>query len=628
MRGSAALRTGVTPGGALAGPWVRDPLWARARAVPSLDLRFADNKSLVDAVTGASLVTFTRASGGTFVGSNRVLQAAVTNLRTLSDAILTANSFGANVSTLTTVTTATPTASTTASLFTLNVGANTGNNTDGFNYGSGITLTNSTQHTQSLFVKPAGATILRLRSNVGGSLFDFTLTGNGTAPSISSDLQGASIVPLANGWYRVSWTFTSTTSAPGNRGDYWTIKTNVADGTNGLHVVGAQLEQSSTVGEYIPTTSTINSAPRFDHNPTTGESLGLLVEEARTNSITNNTMVGAVAGTPGTLPTGWPFQSAGVLGLAVSIVGTGAESGIAYLDWRISGTASANTSATICFGRGSALTAQTWTASSYLKLAAGSLSGVTGMTLDLIEETAVNVFIAGAQYSITLPTTAPLVTQRPAASRTLTGGATVALLRTNLSVNVSSGSTVDFTLRIGLPQLEQGAFATSAIPTTTAAATRNADVASIGSSAFTSFYNQTEGTVFADFRLNGIAAQSKVVNADAGAGFANSVDIYCISGIPRFDVWESSTAQAQLSPLPSSSIGVNTDSKTTGAYKLNDFAATRTGGTLVTDASGIIPTASRLVIGNQSSGNFLNGTIRRITFWPQALPSRLQTLTQ
>jgi hypothetical protein len=47
--------------------------------VPSLDLRFADNKSLVDAVTGASLVTFTRASSGTFVNSAGVLQTATTN---------------------------------------------------------------------------------------------------------------------------------------------------------------------------------------------------------------------------------------------------------------------------------------------------------------------------------------------------------------------------------------------------------------------------------------------------------------------------------------------------------------------------------------------------------------------
>jgi len=80
MRGSAAFRTGAAPGGALAGPWVRDPLWTRARAVPSLDLRFADNKSLVDAVTGASLVTFTRASSGTFVDSAGVIQTAATNV--------------------------------------------------------------------------------------------------------------------------------------------------------------------------------------------------------------------------------------------------------------------------------------------------------------------------------------------------------------------------------------------------------------------------------------------------------------------------------------------------------------------------------------------------------------------
>jgi hypothetical protein len=54
-------------------------LWRRARAVPSLDLRFADSKSLVDAVTGASLVTFTRASSGTYVDSAGTLQTAATD---------------------------------------------------------------------------------------------------------------------------------------------------------------------------------------------------------------------------------------------------------------------------------------------------------------------------------------------------------------------------------------------------------------------------------------------------------------------------------------------------------------------------------------------------------------------
>ena len=105
MRGSSALRTSVAPGGALAGPWARNPLWTRARAVPSLDLCFADTKSLVCATTGQNLVSHTRASSGTFVGSSGVLRSATTNLRTFSDAILVANTYGASVSTLTTVTT-------------------------------------------------------------------------------------------------------------------------------------------------------------------------------------------------------------------------------------------------------------------------------------------------------------------------------------------------------------------------------------------------------------------------------------------------------------------------------------------------------------------------------------------
>ena len=56
--------------------WVRNDLWRRARAVPSLDLRFAENKSLVDAVSGQNLITFTRASSGTYVDSAGVIRTA------------------------------------------------------------------------------------------------------------------------------------------------------------------------------------------------------------------------------------------------------------------------------------------------------------------------------------------------------------------------------------------------------------------------------------------------------------------------------------------------------------------------------------------------------------------------
>ena len=52
MRGALAA--------ALRAPWLRDPLWTRARMVPSLDLRMED-ALLRDSVSGQRLITSTRA---------------------------------------------------------------------------------------------------------------------------------------------------------------------------------------------------------------------------------------------------------------------------------------------------------------------------------------------------------------------------------------------------------------------------------------------------------------------------------------------------------------------------------------------------------------------------------------
>ena len=636
MRGSAVFRTGVAPGGALAGPWVQNSLWTAARAVPSLDLRFADNKSLVDATTGASLVTFTRASSATFVDSSGVLRSAVTNLVLRSEEFDNASwnktglqAFGSG-SVANAI--AAPNGSVTADF--LVEDTSTGEHFAD----QGFTVVSGTSYTFSVFIKPSAnktGVMLRYTTTVFGGITNQIQVVFATgAVTVLAGTPTGTATPLPDGWWRISITGTATANgSPSARVQFYqnngTNATYTGDGTSGYYLWGAQLEQSATVGEYIPTTSTINSAPRFDHNPTTGESLGLLVEEARTNSIRNNTMVGAVAGTPGTIPTNWTGGGT-TSGITREIVGTGIENGINYIDYRIAGT----TTGALFFlvsPEGStsvaATNGQTWTFSSYARLIAGSLAGFTSINFYIAFNSSIGAGLQFVTGGIT-PTSAALNTQRFTRTGTASN-ALIAFVQPAIQFEAPTGTSIDITLRIGLPQLEQGAFATSPILTSSATVTRAADVASITGANFSSWYNQTEGTVFADFRLNGIAAQSKVVNADAGAGFANSVDIYCISGIPRFDVWESSTAQAQLSPLPSSSIGVNTDSKTTGAYKLNDFAATRTGGTLVTDTSGIIPNTSRLVIGNQGASNFLNGTIKRLTFWPTRLGSEvLPRITQ
>jgi hypothetical protein len=48
--------------------------------VSSLDLRFADSKSLIDAISGLQLITFTRASSSTFVGSGGLVETAGANV--------------------------------------------------------------------------------------------------------------------------------------------------------------------------------------------------------------------------------------------------------------------------------------------------------------------------------------------------------------------------------------------------------------------------------------------------------------------------------------------------------------------------------------------------------------------
>jgi len=286
MRGSGALRTGVTPGGALAGPWVQNSLWTAARAVPSLDLRFADNKSLTDAVTGASLVTFTRASSGTLVGSDGVLRSAVTNLCLQSEDITTTwTNFQSTDAANTAIA---PNGTLTADTLIVNNGANSGLVQQQF------TLPDSTACVFSVYVKAAGSASASLQFYNKANTFHGTKTLNlNTGALTGSDFVGtSSAISVGDGWYR--FLFTGLNSGTGaTTPNVRIVDLSTGNGTAGIYVWGAQLEQSSTVGEYIPTTSAINSAPRFDHNPTTGESLGLLVEEQRTNLLSHSQQMDA-----------------------------------------------------------------------------------------------------------------------------------------------------------------------------------------------------------------------------------------------------------------------------------------------------------------------------------------------
>jgi hypothetical protein len=171
------------------------------------------------------------------------------------------------------------------------------------------------------------------------------------------------------------------------------------------------------------------------------------------------------------------------------------------VDFRFYGTAGNNfLTITPVSGNLGFVTNTSYASSVYTKLVAGAAPA--GLTASL--RIRYNLSPSGSTdivSSFALPLSGGLNANRFFTTGTTTGTLTGTGLMF-LQLNYTTGQVVDFTIRVGYPQLEQGAFATSVIPTSGTAATRAADVASISGSNFSSWYRQDEGTVFADATLN------------------------------------------------------------------------------------------------------------------------------
>ena len=385
-------------------------------------------------------------------------------------------------------------------------------------------------------------------------------------------------------------------------------------------------------GTYVDSAGVLQTAatdvPRFDHNPTTGEGLGLLVEEARTNSIRNSTGVGAVAGTPGTLPTNWSTFTS-LTGLTRQIVGTGTENGISYLDVKLSGTPSAAGSYFLQFETSTSVAAsngQTWTSSGYFKLAGGSLTGITTRNIAVALRDSGGGELGRVATAFT-PTSSDIITQRVQATVTNNNASTTAQL--NYIELVLSGVAIDITLRIGLPQLEQGASATSPILTSTAAATRAADVPSITGSAFSSWYRQDEGTLFAIGSTKGVTGSSALIQFDdttiserIGLRRTQTQDrLACI-------IVDGGTTQAN-NFIASPAFIDGATGRCALAFASNDVNISFNGALATLDTTATMPTVTQATIGIGVGASYINNCISRITYWPQRLSdSTLQSLTQ
>lgn len=374
---------------------------------------------------------------------------------------------------------------------------------------------------------------------------------------------------------------------------------------------------------------------RIDHDPTTLACLGGLFEEASTNAIRNSTMVGAAAGSPGTLPTNWSSPVYGPAGISFEVVGTGTESGIAYIDIRAYGTPSATDFVRISMETNTgvaAATGQTWCVSAYVALVGGSFANTTGAGLGLLERTSGGAYVADGNASITV-TSGALAGKRYAYARTLAGGATTgAVVPQVLIRGVTSGNPIDVTLRIGAPQLEQKAFATSYIPTSTAAVTRNADALTLGDLSRIGF-NPAASSVIAQGRILGQSALVYPGVVALGMGVeGDKVVLYRDGNSSRFAVEAKVAGVAQYSLSVTAAPATGAEYKTAFAFAADDAAQTTSGAAPVKDASVALSTIlDRMSIGGfQARGGGTNGAqiIRRVDYYPRRLPDAdLQSLT-
>jgi hypothetical protein len=256
---------------------------------PTLNLSFALTKAL------DPRISFARASTARFY-DGRSTAKAEENLLIRSQEFDTASWFKARA-TVTANSTAAPDGTTTADTLTQTSGQTNG----GALTQSGLSAVNGLSYTLSVFAKPDGKNFISVGEDLGtGSIrrtyFDVSTGAVGTTAAGHT----ASIAASSNGFYRCVITFSANASRSGIAYIFMADadnNTTVVD-SGGVFLWGAQLEQRSSVTAYTPTTtqpitnyvpvllSAANNVARFDHNPVTGESLGLLIEEQRTNLLT------------------------------------------------------------------------------------------------------------------------------------------------------------------------------------------------------------------------------------------------------------------------------------------------------------------------------------------------------
>jgi hypothetical protein len=614
---------------------------------PSLNLDFA-NTELLD-----PRVTFTRAASAVYYDGKTVAKAEENLLLQSQDITTTWTNVGSTDSANTTTA---PDGTVTADTFTESATIS-GHDVRQ----TGVNVISGLRYVWSIFAKKGdGATapdIIQLTWATGGfgatvfANYDISVGGgtSGTVTTTGAGAVSASIVDAGNGWYRCVLIADATATATSGMTILFVENNPTATRapsylgviTANAFLWAAQLEQRSSVTAYTPTTTqaitnyipqlltAASGVARFDHNPTTGESLGLLVEEQRTNTIlqseafattwavgTGNPIVSvntAIA-PDGTLTAdklieGTTNGGQNILQTNVSFPSVGQYAYSVYVKkaerFKVSLRESTSTGATVLFDVNAGTVLST-------------TGGGTPAPLGLIQDA------GNGWYRCTM-----ILAQGTAANRT------VRIAVVPDAVTTASASYTDYTgdgtsgIYIWGAQLEAGAFPTSYIPTVASQVTRAADLPSITGANFSSWFRADAGTFFVEassYAGGGVTQRRLLVVDDGGTSNRMTVRYDPLMTTSAFTSSVSGTLVANIQS--GTALTANVPYKNAGAYKTDDYAFAWAGSLIGTDTSAAVPSVNAARIGCGSSGEHLNGHIRRISYYPEKLSNaQLQALT-
>jgi hypothetical protein len=583
---------------------------------PSLLLDFANTKQL------DPRITFTRASTGTYYDGKTVAKAEE-NLLIYSEQFDNAYWVKTNTTVTANSTTApdgTSTADTlisdgTSTIHRINSGV--------------VSATSSVGKTFSIFAKANTNNFIQvyfLGSSDPWANFDLSA---GTVGSSGTN-QTATITSAGNGWYRciiytpstlaTSPVISIVSSSSVSRGETNSLSTSV-------FIWGAQEEFRNTVTAYTATTTqpitnyipalqtAASGVARFEHNPVTGESLGLEIEEQRTNLLTysedysnaawnksNSTVTANTIVAPDGTLTGEKLIANTSLGIHFASQGASVSSGTTY-------TLS-------CFIKaGEETTAMLSLSTSpfprvKFNLSSGAIiSSASGGTGTITS-------VGNGWYRCTVSFTAPATSIDPTISIRDTD--------TNWTGNGFGG------IYIWGAQLEAGSFATSYIPTVASQVTRSADVASMTGTNFSSWYRGDEFTLYVDYSVTSNLQYRRLLylgNSVIGGNYTYAVAINSLNitnGNMYAEIFTNNT-QAAVDLGATTANGFN---KIALAVKTNNVSGANNGVLSATDTSCVVPPLDRMLIGRHADGLYFNGTIKKIANYQARLTNaELQGLT-